>query len=92
MKELTKDDMYAVEVRGGLEREEELAAVGVRPGVGHGEEARLVVRNAEVFVREGRAVDALSARAVGVGEVAALSHEAGDDAMEDGAFVMQLLA
>ena len=55
MKELTKDDMYAVEVRGGLEREEELAAVGVRPGVGHGEEARLVVRNAEVFVREGRA-------------------------------------
>lgn len=47
--------------------------------------------------REGRVwlclpVDALSARAVGVGEVAALSHEAGDDAMEDGAFVMQLLA
>lgn len=37
-------------------------------------------------------IDALSARAVGVGKVAALGHEAGDDAVEDGAFIMQLLA
>ena len=42
-------------MRGSFEREEKLAAVGVRAGIGHGEEAGLAVRNAEVLVRESRA-------------------------------------
>ena len=32
----TEDRMLTVEVRGALEGDEELAAIGVGPGVGHG--------------------------------------------------------
>ena len=53
-------------------RDEELAAVGVGPRVGHGQEALGGVPQLEVLVAEGAAVDGLAAGAVVVREVAAL--------------------
>ena len=59
--------------------DEELAAVGVEPAVGHGEETRFIVLELEVLVREGLgAVDGGAARAVAVEEITALDHEVGD--------------
>ena len=52
--------------------DEELAAVGVGPGVGHGQEAGAGVLQVKVLVAEGAAVDGLAAGAVVVGEVATL--------------------
>uniref|UniRef100_A0A3P9PYX2 Uncharacterized protein n=1 Tax=Poecilia reticulata TaxID=8081 RepID=A0A3P9PYX2_POERE len=49
------------------------SAVGVGPGVGHGQDARPGVRQAEVLVGELVAVDGLPAGSIVVGEVAALS-------------------
>ena len=64
-----------------------LAAVGVGARVGHGEQAGCVVLVLEVLVRKFCAVDALTAGAVVVGEVAALQHETWNYAVEAGALV-----
>ena len=65
----------------GARDDEELAAVGVGPGVGHGQRPELVAS------RRGELVGELVARAPGAGPggVTALEHEAGDDAVEDDA-------
>lgn len=75
--------------------------------VGHGEQARLGVLVVEVLVVKLGAVDRLAASTVATGDcarvnsrmarqreertVAALEHEAGDDAMEDAALVRKVL-
>ena len=87
--DFTEDGVLSGEpggVRGG---DEELAAVGVGAGVGHGELAGVfeVVGGALGLVRE-LVAGAAHAGAFGV---AALDHEVGDDAMEDGA-VVELVA
>ena len=69
--------------------DEELAAVGVGSRVRHGEPAGPFVLQLEVFVLEFGAVDALPARSVAVGEVAALQHEVFDDPVEAAAFVAE---
>jgi len=51
----------------------------------------LAMEQLEVLVGELGAVDGLPAGAVAAGEVAALAHEAGDDAVEGGALVVQRL-
>ena len=56
MNQLTKHNVESIQVRGRFESEEELAPVGVRPRISHGEEAGLVVRDTEVLIRESRAV------------------------------------
>ena len=69
----------------GAADEEELAAVGVRAGVGHGHRADLVL------LLDGLVVEAVAgAAAAGAGRVAALAHEAVDDAVEDDAVVVVL--
>ena len=68
----------------GAGDEEELAAVGVRAGVGHGDRADLVLAALGQLVLEAVA----GAAAPGAGGVAALAHEAVDDAMEDDAVVV----
>ena len=84
-------DVLAVEPGGLHGAEEELGAVGVGARVGHGEDAGAGVLELEVLIREFGAVDGLSAGAVVVGEVSALAHEVGDDAVEGGALEAEAL-
>src|SRR6478735_2532537 len=79
-----EDRVAVVEVWRGAERDEELRAVGVRPGVGHREDALAVVAQARMeLVGElvARAAESLAER------IATLNHEAVDDAVEDDAVV-----
>jgi len=62
--DLAEDDMAAVEPGGDDGGDEELGAVGVGPGVGHGEEEGLVVGELEVLVCELLAVDGFPTRAL----------------------------
>jgi hypothetical protein len=64
--------VLTVQPASGLRAEEELRAVGVRPGVGHGEDARAGVPESEILVLELLAVDGAAAGAVVVREVATL--------------------
>eukprot|EP00303_Exanthemachrysis_gayraliae_P009057 CAMPEP_0206001816 /NCGR_PEP_ID=MMETSP1464-20131121/2350_1 /ASSEMBLY_ACC=CAM_ASM_001124 /TAXON_ID=119497 /ORGANISM="Exanthemachrysis gayraliae, Strain RCC1523" /LENGTH=302 /DNA_ID=CAMNT_0053375139 /DNA_START=202 /DNA_END=1111 /DNA_ORIENTATION=+ len=82
---LAEHDVLAVQPARLGRADEELAPVGVGPGVCHGQDARARVRELEVLVGELAAVDGLAARAVALGEVPALAHEARDDAVEPAA-------
>ena len=57
---LTKDDVGTIEPAGDDGGDEELGAVGVLSGVGHGEEEGAVVLQLEVLVGELGTVDALT--------------------------------
>ena len=76
--------MLPVQPRCGGQGDEELAAVGVRPGVSHTQDACAGVLEGRVdLVFELLAVDG-GAAAAGAGGVTRLGHEVGDDAVEDG--------
>ena len=92
LRHLTEDGVLAVKPGGHDGGDEELGPVGVGAGVGHGQEPGLGVLLDEVLVVELGAVDGLTTGAVPGGEVAALAHELGDDAVELGALVVQGLA
>jgi hypothetical protein len=80
--------VLVVEPRRRRERDEELAAVSVRPAVGHGENPGLVVPQLRAeLVGEGEtgAAGSLAQR------IPALNHEIGDDAVENGAVIVRLL-
>jgi len=82
--------VFAVEPRRLRCAQEELTAVGIGTGVGHTENARTGVCQFEVLVWELIAVYGLTAGAVVTGEVAALTHELGDDAVERTSLESQL--
>lgn len=71
--------------------DEELTAVAVRPGIRHRHHTWSSVLEREVLVLELVAVDGLAAGAIVLGEVAALAHEVGDDAVEGAALVAKAL-
>ena len=77
---LAEDRVAEVEVRRGRHGDEELGAVRRRAGVRHGEQERPVERQVGVEL-----VAELVARAAGpvTDRVAALDHEAVDDAVKD---------
>src|SRR5271168_3048295 len=83
--DFTEDGVLAGEPAGVGDGDEELAAVGVGAGVRHGE----LARSLEVVGRTLGFVGELVAGAAHAGAfgVAALNHERGDDAVEDGAVV-----
>ena len=62
-------------MRRGQRRDEELRAVGVGPGVGHGQQAGLVVCQLEVLVLELVPVDAVAPVPVTSLKVSALKYE-----------------
>lgn len=82
-----KNDVTVVQPRSLHRGDEELRAVRVGTGVGHRHDAGPGVLQGEVLVLEFVAVDRLAAGAVVVGEVAALAHEVGNDAVECRALV-----
>ena len=89
--DLSEYDVLAIEPLGLGEAHEELRAVGVGASVGHREDTHAVVLLLEVFVCELGAVDGFSASAVASCEIAALAHEAGNDAVEAAAFETEAL-
>ena len=73
---LTKHDVFVVQVRGWHSGDEELAAIGVRPGVGHTQQAWLIMFELEVFVLEtAQTPNGGRAGTVAIDKVAALEHE-----------------
>lgn len=77
--DLTKNDVFIVQMRGRGTGDEKLASVGVGAGIGHGQQTGRGVFVLEGFVGErGVVVDACAAGAVGVEKVAALDHEVFD--------------
>jgi len=72
IRDLAKDDVLSVQPAGNDSGDEELRAVCVGAGVGHGEQAGLGVLELEVLVLELLAVDGLAAGAVAAGEVTTL--------------------
>ena len=92
LNDLAKDDVLAIEPRGGDGGDEELRAVGVGTSVGHREEAGASVLELEVLILELGAVDGLATSAVALGEVTTLEHEVLDDAVEGRALVVEGLA
>ena len=81
---LSEYGVAVIQPGGGLDRDEELAPVGIRAGVRHGEPAGLVVLERGV-----KLVLELVSRAApaGAGGIAALDHEIGDNPVEDKAVV-----
>ena len=82
-----------VQPRRGRRGDKKLRAVRVRPRVRHGEHAgpdvvELIKR--ERLIRELSPVDGVPAGPVSALEIAALDHEVGDDAMEDGVLVAEV--
>jgi len=69
---LAEDDVLAVEVASAARRDEELRAIAVGAGVGHGQQALARVLDLERLVLEASAVDRLPAGPVTPCEVASL--------------------
>lgn len=82
-----ENNMTVVQPRCLHSCDEELRSVGVGTSVGHRHDAGSGVLQGEVFILEFVAVDGLSTGAVVVGEVSALAHEVGDNAVESRALV-----
>merc|ERR1719188_993448 len=71
--------------------EEELRAIGVWAGVGHGEDARARVLQGEVLVRELLSIDGLAPGPVVVREISTLAHEVRDHPVEAAALEAKAL-
>ena len=81
--DFAEDGVVAREVGRGRDGDEELAAIGSGAAVGHGQLARLVELVRRSF---GLVLEAIAGSAhAGARGVAALDHEVGNHAMEDGA-------
>jgi hypothetical protein len=91
LEDFTEDDVLAIEPRGDNGGDEELGAVGVATGVGHGQKTLLGVLELEVLILEAVAVDRLATSAVTLGEVTALDHKVLDDTVESRALVTEAL-
>jgi len=89
--DLTEDNVLAIEPAGDNGGNEELGAVGVWSGVGHGEKSWLGVLSGEVLIGELLTVDGLATSAVATGEVTSLEHELRDNAVEGRASVSETL-
>jgi len=78
----TEDDVFAIQPRRLGRAKEELTPVGILARVGHRQNTFAGMLLNEVLVGEFVAVDRLAAGAVAIGEIASLTHESRNDAME----------
>ena len=83
--------MSSVKPVGFSSGNEELAAVGVGPSIGHREAVGLVFE-VEVFVSKSLAMDGMAASSVSFGEITTLNHEIRDDAMEGATHIGELVS
>ena len=72
--------------------DEELRTVGVGTSIGHGQQTRTSVLQLEVLIGELFAVNAFASSTISVGEITTLNHEAGNNTVENGVFVVERLA
>ena len=86
-----EDGVLAIQPSGLDGADEELGAVGVGAGIGHGEDSGASVLQGEVLISELLAVDGLATGTVAASEVTSLEHELGDDAVEGGAGITEAL-
>lgn len=86
-----EDDVLAVQPLGLGSADEELGAVRVGAGVGHGQDAGPCVLQDEVLVGKLLPVNGFATSAVVARKVTTLTHEAGDDPVEAGALVAKSL-
>lgn len=89
--DFAKDDMLAVKPRARNCGNEKLGTVGVGSSIGHRKKTGLGVAVSKVLVRETVAVDGLATSTVATGEITALEHKVGDDAVEWGAGIAETL-
>jgi hypothetical protein len=78
----SKDHVLSIKPRGFGGTQKELASIGTRSSVGHGQNTRSRVLQNEVLIRKLGTVDGLSTRTVVVGEVTTLAHESGNHTVE----------
>jgi len=78
-----ENDVLAVQMRGLLESDEELRAIGVLARIRHTEQVPLSVTQPKVLILKLGPIDTLTTRAIAVGEVSALRHKALNNAVED---------
>ena len=86
-----EDDMLAIEPGRFRRADEELRAVGVGAGIGHAHNTRARMLERKIFIGELFAVDGLTPRSVVSGEIAALTHELRDNAVERTTLVAETL-
>ena len=90
--DLPEDNVFAIEVRCLDVGDEELGGVGVGASVGHGQQVRFGEGHHEILIFEFATIDGITARAISFGDVATLSHEIVDDAMESSSLVAERLS
>jgi len=88
----TEHTVLAIQMRGGHGGDEELRAVGVGTGVGHGQQEWSVVLEGKVLISKLVAVDGLPTSAITTGEITTLQHKVGNDSVKDGILEVKRLA
>jgi hypothetical protein len=83
--------MFAVEMRGLGESDEELRPVSVTASIGHGEKVLLSVTEFEVLISELLSIDTLTTCSISFSEVSSLCHEARDNSVEETIGKVELL-
>ena len=80
---LAEDHMLAVKPGRFNGGDEKLGTIGVWTGIGHGQRSWPQMLADEIFIGKGAAIDRFAAGTIGVGDIAALEHELGNNAMKD---------
>lgn len=87
----SKDHVFSVQPGRIGRAQKELGSVRVGSGVGHAQNPGPRVAELKVFVPKFFAVNGFSARAVMIGEIPALAHESGNDAVKARSLVSKAL-